>query len=98
MEPNPSDFRLAPGVQPYIKLHGSCNWNDGPSGGRILITGGEKAVSINQFSILSWYHKEFRNKLMRSGARLMVIGYGFSDTHINDAIMDRRHSRYYRSF
>ena len=61
-------------------------------------TGGEKAVSINQFSILSWYHKEFRNKLMRSGARLMVIGYSFSDTHINDAIMDRRHSRYYRSF
>jgi hypothetical protein len=88
MEPNPSDFRLAPGVQPYIKLHGSCNWNDGPSGGRILITGGQKAVSINQFSILSWYHKEFRNMLMRSGARLMVIGYSFSDTHINDAIMD----------
>jgi hypothetical protein len=88
MEPNASDFRLAPGVQPYIKLHGSCNWNDGPSGGRILIMGGQKAVSINQFSILSWYHKEFRNMLMRPGARLMVIGYSFSDAHINDAIMD----------
>jgi hypothetical protein len=88
MEPNASDFRLAPGVQSYIKLHGSCNWNDGPSGGRILIMGGQKAVSINQFSILSWYHKEFRNMLMRPGARLMVIGYSFSDAHINDAIMD----------
>ena len=86
--PNPSDFRLAPGVQPYIKLHGSCNWNDGSSGGRILIMGGQKAVSINQFPILSWYHQEFRNMLTRPGARLMVIGYSFSDAHINGAIMD----------
>ena len=88
MEPNPSDFRLSPGVQPYIKLHGSTNWNDGPSGRRILIMGGQKAVTINQFPILSWYHQEFRKMLMRPGARLMVIGYSFSDVHINDAIMD----------
>jgi hypothetical protein len=88
MEPNPSDFRLSPGVQPYIKLHGSTNWNDGPSGRRILIMGGQKAVSINQFPILRWYHQEFRKMLMRPGARLMVTGYSFSDIHINDAIMD----------
>jgi SIR2-like domain len=88
MEPNPSDFRLSPGVQPYIKLHGSTNWNDGSGGGRILIMGGQKAVSINQFPILSWYHRELRNMLIRPGARLMVIGYSFSDAHINDAVMD----------
>jgi hypothetical protein len=88
MEPNPSDFRIAPGVQPYIKLHGSTNWNDGSSGARILIMGGQKAVGINQFPILSWYHQEFRSMLMRPGARLMVVGYSFSDAHINDAIMD----------
>jgi hypothetical protein len=88
MEPNPSEFRLSPGVQPYIKLHGSTNWNDGTSGGRILIMGGRKAVSIHQFSILSWYQQVFRDMLMRAGARLMVIGYSFGDVHINDAIMD----------
>jgi SIR2-like domain len=88
MEPNPGDFQMPPGIQPYIKLHGSCNWNDGPSGGRILIMGGQKAVSIGQFPILTWYHQQFRNMLMRAGARLMVIGYSFSDAHINDAIMD----------
>lgn len=87
MEPNPGDFQMPPGIQPYIKLHGSCNWNDGPSGGRILIMGGQKAVSIGQFPILTWYHQQFRNMLMRAGARLMVIGYSFSDAHINDAIM-----------
>jgi hypothetical protein len=88
MEPSPGDFQMPPGIQPYIKLHGSCNWNDGPSGGRILIMGGQKAVSIGQFPILTWYHQQFRNMLMRAGARLMVIGYSFSDAHINDAIMD----------
>jgi hypothetical protein len=88
MEPNPSDFQLSPSVQPYIKLHGSANWNDGASGGRILIMGGQKAASINQFPLLNWYHQEFRTMLMRPGARLMVIGYSFSDAHINDAIMD----------
>lgn len=87
MEPNPGDFQMPPGIQPYIKLHGSCNWNDGPSGGRILIMGGQKAVSIGQFPILTWYHQQFRNMLMRAGARLMVIGYSFSDAHVNDAIM-----------
>jgi hypothetical protein len=87
MEPNPSDFKLGPGVQPYIKLHGSTNWNDGPGGGRILIMGGQKAVSIGHFPLLNWYHQEFREMLMRPAARLMVIGYSFSDAHINDAIM-----------
>jgi hypothetical protein len=88
LEPNPGEFRLSPGIQPYIKLHGSCNWNDGPSGWRILIMGGQKAVSISRFPILAWYHQEFRNVLMRPGARLMVIGYSFSDAHINEAIME----------
>ncbi|MBV8754019.1 MAG: hypothetical protein JO328_14250 [Hyphomicrobiales bacterium] len=37
MEPNPSDFKLGPGVQSYIKLHGSSNWIDGPRGDRILV-------------------------------------------------------------
>ena len=48
--------------------------------------GGQKAVSINQFPILSWYQREFRSFLSKSNARLMVIGYSFNDKHINDAI------------
>jgi hypothetical protein len=87
-EPNPSEFRLAPGAQPYIKLHGSANWNDGGPGGRVLIMGGAKSASIERFAILKWYHKEFREMLMRPDARLMVIGYGFGDEHINDAILN----------
>lgn len=85
-QPDKANFKLLGGAQPYIKLHGSCNWNDGPSGDRILIMGGHKAISIDQFAILSWYHQEFKRYLLRPDARLMVIGYSFSDAHINAAI------------
>jgi hypothetical protein len=85
-EPDPANFALAPRTQPYIKLHGSCNWNNGPTGDRILVMGGQKAVAIDQFPLLTWYHRKFHSFLTRPDARLMIIGYSFSDKHINDAI------------
>jgi hypothetical protein len=86
MDPNPADFMIGPGVQPYIKLYGSVNWVSAPD--RVIIMGGEKAVAIDRFPLLTWYHQEFRQMLRRPEARLMVIGYGFGDAHINDAIVD----------
>jgi hypothetical protein len=41
--------------------------------------GGQKAVSIGQFPILSLYHQEFRNMPMQPGARLWSISYSCSD-------------------
>jgi hypothetical protein len=87
-QPDPDNFRLSPRIQPYIKLHGSCNWSAGSSGPRILIMGGEKAIHIDQFPILNWYHSEFRRFLSAQNARLMVIGYSFGDAHINTAIRE----------
>ena len=87
-QPDPDNFRLSPGIRPYIKLHGSCNWSVGTSGGRILIMGGQKAINIEQFPILSWSHRELRSFLARPDAQLMVIGYSFGDRHINDAIAE----------
>lgn len=88
MEPNPADKTFPVGVQPYVKLHGSVNWVESNVGSRILIMGGMKTVSIGRFPILTWYHEEFRRMLSRPDARLMVIGYGFGDAHINDAIAE----------
>jgi hypothetical protein len=34
--------------------------------------------------LLSWYHEEFRKQLHGGNVRLMVIGYSFQATHIND--------------
>lgn len=88
MEPNPSDFTLSSGVQNYIKLHGSCNWVESSSGGRILIMGGQKTAAIGRFPILTFYHEQFRSMVKQPDAKLLAIGYSFSDEHINEVILD----------
>ena len=73
--------------QPYYKLHGSINWIASVDvQTRLLIMGGNKSDEINQYPLLTWYHKQFDEYLARS-TRLMVIGYSFSDMHINRAIL-----------
>jgi len=85
---DPASFREQPRLQPYYKLHGSTNWTGGGSaGGRLLIMGGNKAVEIGQYPLLDWYHRQFREYLLRA-SRLMIIGYSFSDAHINRAIIE----------
>ncbi len=86
---NSTDFREHPGAQPYYKLHGWIKWIGGGAGqNRLIIMGGNKAVEINQYPLLSWYHKQFKEYLSRPATRLMIIGYSFSDHHINQAIME----------
>ncbi|MGH3431042.1 MAG: SIR2 family protein, partial [Mycobacteriales bacterium] len=84
---DPSNFRISPGQQPYIKLHGSSSWVR-QSGGRLLVLGGGKEIDIRREPLLNWYHKEFADVLKRPSAKLTVIGYSFSDKHVNDAIGD----------
>lgn len=85
-------FEPRPGCQPLIKLHGSVKWlgiNDqSPArpAERMLIMGTNKAAGIERSRVLSRYFKRFEEELARPGARLMVIGYGFRDNHINSAI------------
>lgn len=84
--PRPAEkFAVEAGVQPYFKLHGSSNWMDG-AGQPMLIIGGSKARSIGNYPILSWCAQEFSRMLNESPARLMIIGYGFRDEHINKTI------------
>jgi hypothetical protein len=85
--PASSPFIVSDRYQPYFKLHGSSNWRmqDGSS---LLIMGGNKSANIAASELLSWYEQEFRKALCDRGARLMVIGYGFADRHINSHIRD----------
>jgi hypothetical protein len=48
--------------------------------------GGAKTQVIGQTSILNWYAHVFEESLVADNTRLMVIGYGFRDDHINAAI------------
>jgi SIR2-like domain len=95
---DPGNFKEQGRLQPYYKLHGSTNWTGGGgSGGRLIIMGGNKAVEISQYPLLDWYHRQFREYLSRA-ARLMIIGYSFSDAHINRAIIDAAKQRALKIF
>lgn len=85
-KPRPTaDFALDRGYQPIFKLHGSSNWQS-RDGDSMLVIGGGKEQAIARHPILAWYAKQFETYLMQPGARLMVIGYGFRDEHINQML------------
>jgi hypothetical protein len=87
---------LHEGSQAYVKLHGSANWYAG-DGSRVLIMGGSKQQAIAASSILSSYLNVFETALTMPDSRLMVIGYGFGDEHIN-GVIDRAARRGLKMF
>jgi len=80
--PKSDDFSLQRGMQPFVKLHGSSNWFES-DGSSMLVMGGNKVGTIGRSPILSWYGRLFDEFLDLADARLMIIGYGFRDEHIN---------------
>ena len=82
LEPFQSDY----GHQPYFKLHGAWNWRFA-NGEQMLIVGGNKVAAIKEHRLLTWYQEQLESYLSESDSRLMVIGYGFADRHINDIII-----------
>jgi len=78
-------FQRNPSNQPYFKLHGSWNWWSA-DGEQMLVMGGNKLATIQGNPLLRWYHQQFQAYLSEQDSRLMVIGYGFADQHINDTI------------
>ncbi len=79
-------FNVDERSQPYFKLHGSWRWVDG-AGKQLMIMGGNKSTLISAYPILSWYQEEFRRRLS-GNTRILVIGYGFNDPHINNTILE----------
>jgi hypothetical protein len=72
-------------LQPIFKLHGSTNWRT-TSGGHMLVLGAAKTQVIQNSRLLRSYADIFDASLCQSDTRLMVIGYGFGDTHINESL------------
>ncbi|MFI4973246.1 MAG: SIR2 family protein [Caulobacterales bacterium] len=86
--PKPDLASVAPTnhhTQPIYKLHGSSNWVD-ETGARLLVMGGDKTGSIKGSKVLSLYMQEFERRLLEPDTRVMIIGYGFRDEHINGAL------------
>ena len=80
-------FSVSERIQPHFKIHGSSNWTTA-DGRNLLVIGGDKEFMIREHKVLCWYYEQFQQRLAIGGTRLMVIGYSFSDRHINDAIVE----------
>jgi hypothetical protein len=70
-----------------IKLHGSFNWRM-PDASNVLVVGTDKTKQIADLPLLSWYAEIFKAVLFSGGVRLMIVGYGFGDEHINEMIAE----------
>jgi hypothetical protein len=68
-----------------IKLHGSFNWRT-TDARNALVVGTGKSGQIAASPLLTWYFDIFRKVLSAGGVRLMVVGYGFRDEHVNAVI------------
>jgi hypothetical protein len=88
LSPNNKPFELLDKTyQPYFKLHGSCNWK-GQEDNNLLIMGGGKGDEIKLHPILDWYQEKFTEYLSKTNTRVMIIGYGFEDNHINAQLIE----------
>jgi hypothetical protein len=52
----------------------------------MLILGGDKLSLIDRHPLLKWYREQFKAYMSKPDTRLMVIGYGIGDWHINEMI------------
>lgn len=69
----------------YIKLHGSLNWQRSDGSGALVI-GKSKESEIAKEPLLDRYFSLFNQEINKTGRKLLCIGYGFGDIHINETI------------
>ena len=70
----------------YIKLHGSYGWISS-KGGNQMVIGKNKVTDIAEEPLLKWYMELFESAVFEGNKKLLVIGYGFKDEHINHIIL-----------
>jgi len=52
------------------------------------VVGTEKSKQIDDVPLLTWYWEIFKRVLTAGNMRLMILGYGFGDEHINATVAD----------
>ncbi len=71
----------------YIKLHGSYGWRSA-DGGNQMIIGHDKVGDIDREPLLKRYFEFFKERINGGEAKLLIIGYSFSDQHVNLALLE----------
>ena len=85
-----NNFEIQPYLQPIYKLHGSINWFEPQGSGLnpLMVIGENKLNKIAGQEVLRFNNGQFFKTLIEPSTKLMVIGYGFKDAHINKFITD----------
>ncbi|MBI3307657.1 MAG: SIR2 family protein [Candidatus Omnitrophica bacterium] len=71
----------------YIKLHGAFNWKRDDKQ-HLAIVGFKKKNSIEKHPLFKWYLEIFKEALAQRDQKLLIIGYGFGDDHLNEIIRE----------
>jgi hypothetical protein len=71
----------------YVKLHGSANWSTADQR-HTMVIGRAKDKQIASMELLSRYKEAFESVVGTGVRKLLCIGYGFADSHINDAVAE----------
>jgi len=69
----------------YIKLHGSQDWLSS-KGNNVMVLGGGKKDQIKKEPLLAHYFETFTEVVFERNRKILVIGYGFRDDHINEIL------------
>lgn len=69
----------------YIKLHGSLKWMSS-DGADSKVIGINKERTIRRIPLLNWYFELFQQAISAGSVKLLIIGYGFRDPHINQIL------------
>ena len=69
----------------YVKLHGSLRWVS-PEGNDNKVIGINKMHTIQGIPLLKWYFQLFNEAITAGDVKLVIIGYGFRDSHINELL------------
>lgn len=70
-----------------VKLHGSFNWRTA-DGRSVMVVGTAKTAQVASLPLLVWYAATFKQVLTAGDVRLLIVGYGFRDEHVNAVIAE----------
>lgn len=70
----------------FVKMHGSWGWTAADSQQQMIV-GVNKESLIEKVPLLKYYYNLFDKVLSQFKGKLLVIGYSFSDPHINRVII-----------
>lgn len=80
------DFMSHAGLA-YVKLHGSYGWRSS-DGSNQMVIGKNKSELIEKEPLLKWYFELFQTVISEGNKKILIVGYGFGDQHINSVLLD----------